>query len=223
MEYYSEKLSAEKLKKCYDLAPERVKQYFEAEINHVLQKIQSSDIVLELGCGYGRVLPAIASKAKHVTGIDTSLSSIEYGQRFTSPVRNCTMLQMDAANLSFDDRTFDLVICIQNGISAFHVDQQQLLKESLRVTEPGGLVLFSSYSEKFWNHRLEWFRLQSEAGLLGEIDFEKTGNGIIVCKDGFTATTVSAEQFVGLTAGLNTEVSIAEIDNSSLFCELKTL
>jgi len=99
MSYYSEKLSAEKLKKCYDLAPERVKQYLEAEINHVLQKVQPSDIVLELGCGYGRVLPAIASKAKQVTGIDTSLSSIEYGQRFTNPVRNCTMVQMDAAGL----------------------------------------------------------------------------------------------------------------------------
>ncbi|HJY64613.1 MAG TPA: class I SAM-dependent methyltransferase [Ignavibacteria bacterium] len=220
MSYYSEKLSAEKLKKCYDLAPERVKQYLEAEINHVLQKVQPSDIVLELGCGYGRVLPAIASKAKQVTGIDTSLSSIEYGQRFTNPVRNCTMVQMDAANLTFNDRTFDLVVCIQNGISAFHVDQRELMKESLRVTKPGGTVLFSSYSEKFWSHRLEWFRLQSEAGLLGEIDFKKSGDGIIVCKDGFTATTVSPEQFLNLTSGFNAEVSIVEVDNSSLFCEI---
>ena len=127
---------------------------------------------------------------------------------------------MNAVQLSFPNNAFDVVVCIQNGISAFHVNQKELIHESLRVTKSNGIVLFSSYSEKFWNDRLKWFQLQSDAGLLGEIDYEKTINGNIVCKDGFTATTVGKDQFKTLTSDIdNVIVNIEEVDDSSLFCQ----
>ncbi|NJD22911.1 MAG: class I SAM-dependent methyltransferase, partial [Melioribacter sp.] len=173
-DYYSEKLSAEKLKLVYEIAPQRVRQYFDAEVNHVLQKIYPQDLVLELGCGYGRIFPALAKKSKSVIGIDTSLSSLLMGKEILGDIPNCFFAQMNAVQLSFPNNIFDVVICIQNGISAFHVNQKELVLECLRVTKKNGIVLFSSYSEKFWNNRLEWFQLQSNAGLLGEIDFEKT-------------------------------------------------
>jgi 2-polyprenyl-6-hydroxyphenyl methylase/3-demethylubiquinone-9 3-methyltransferase len=220
MNYYSETLAAEKLKQCYDIAPLRVKQYLEAEINYVLQKIKPADIVLELGCGYGRVLSVLAAKAKRVTGIDTSSASIEYGKKLFYNLSNCHFILMDANSLSFPGETFDVVICIQNGISAFHVDRKQLIKESIRVTKKGGTVLFSTYSEKFWKHRLEWFKLQSEAGLLGEIDYSKTGSGTIVCKDGFTAYTLSIKDLRELCSGINADVKFTDVDGSSLFCEM---
>ena len=50
-EYYSEKLSANKLKRCYDIATPRIKQYLKAEIDFVLEQIHPSDKVIELGCG----------------------------------------------------------------------------------------------------------------------------------------------------------------------------
>jgi ubiquinone/menaquinone biosynthesis C-methylase UbiE len=220
--YYTEKLSAEQLKKCYEIAPDRVQQYLDSELNFVLSKIKHTDSVLELGCGYGRLLPVIARNASSVIGIDTSLSSIEMGKKWLEDIPNITLKQMDAIKLEFKNDYFDVVLCLQNGISAFHVNQVDLIKESLRVSKAGGLALFSSYSSKFWKHRLEWFQLQSKAGLLGEIDYDKTKNGIIICKDGFTATTVSQEQFKSLTAGLkNVEVNITEVDDSSVFCEIK--
>ncbi|MBM3294057.1 MAG: hypothetical protein FJY82_05975 [Candidatus Aminicenantes bacterium] len=83
-----------------------------------------------------------------------------------------------------------------------------------------GRLLFSSYSEKFWPHRLEWFRRQAEAGLLGEIDESRTGDGTIVCKDGFTATTFGPERFLALARLFPVEARIVEIDESSLFCEM---
>jgi hypothetical protein len=42
--YYSEKLSAERLRACYDLAPSRTKAYLEAEIQFILQKASSSGV-----------------------------------------------------------------------------------------------------------------------------------------------------------------------------------
>jgi ubiquinone/menaquinone biosynthesis C-methylase UbiE len=218
--YYEEKLAAERLRQCYEIAPPRVQQYLEAEVAHVLEKIHTGGMVLELGCGYGRVLPSLAQKAGAVIGIDTSLASLAMANQMLVNVSNCYLVDMDAVQLAFHDRIFDCVICIQNGISAFHVDQQALIRESVRVTKPGGMVLFSSYSDKFWDERLRWFHIQSEAGLLGEIDDEKTGDGVIVCKDGFTATTVRPEEFLALTTGLNLEAEIVEVDESSVFCEM---
>jgi len=218
--YYSDRLSAERLKQCYEIAPPRVQQYLNVEVDHVLERIHPGDMVLELGCGYGRVMQVLAKKAGSVMGIDTSFSSLILARQTLSHMSNCLFIKMDAMRLAFPDRTFDGVVCLQNGISAFHVDQRELIRESVRVTRPGGSVLFSSYSEKFWSHRLEWFRLQSEAGLLGEIDYEKTGDGLIVCKDGFTASTVGSDRFLSLASGISADIRIVEVDDSSLFCEI---
>ena len=219
-EYYSHKLSAMRLKQVYEVAPVRVRQYLDAEMNHVLEKVRPGDLVIELGCGYGRILPKLTEKAGWVVGIDTSAPSLELAQQTLGAASDCSLSRMDAVKLGFHDRAFDCVVCIQNGISAFHVDQRTLITESLRVTRAGGVVLFSSYSEKFWKQRLEWFELQSQAGLLGEIDYDRTKDGVIVCRDGFTATTVDANDFRALTAGLNADVRIVEVDESSLFCEI---
>ncbi len=165
----------------------------------------------------------LAKKARTVIGIDTSIGSLSLGRKTLRGIFNCYLLNMNAVQLAFPDRVFDLVVCIQNGISAFHVNQRDLIQEGIRVTKQGGTVLFSSYSDKFWKHRLEWFRLQSEAGLIGEIDEEKTSDGVIVCKDGFKATTVRPTQFRALTSAFNVHTRIVEVDESSLFCEITPL
>jgi len=220
-EYYSKKLSANKLKRCYDVANQRIQQYLTEEINFVLQFIKPDMKVLELGCGYGRVVKLLAEKAKTVVGIDTSQESLDLAKGYLGTKSNYELKNMNAEKLDFQNESFDLVIGIQNGISAFKVDSKKLVMESLRVTKMGGYVLFSSYSENIWDARLEWFQKQSEEGLLGEIDYEKTGNGIIICKDGFKATTYSKEDFVDLMCHLQLKAEITEVDNSSIFCVIK--
>jgi 2-polyprenyl-6-hydroxyphenyl methylase/3-demethylubiquinone-9 3-methyltransferase len=218
--YYNDKLKAERLRQCYDLAPERTRQYLQAELDFTLNQIQPGDIVLDLGCGYGRTLPTLAAKAASVIGIDNVAASIAMARQAIKDIPNIVVKEMDASKLLFAEDLFDVVICSQNGISAFHCDQKNLIREALRVTKPGGLALFSTYAEKFWEYRLEWFKLQARAGLLGEIDWGKTANGVIVCRDGFTASTVSPEQFRQLCADLSAAVTLTEVDESSLFCEL---
>lgn len=219
--YYFNQLSAERLQQCYEIAPPRVKQYLDAEIHHVMSKISPSDLVLELGCGYGRVLERLALRAKQVVGIDTSRSSLVFGKKRLNRIVNCHLFQMNAVALGFLDRSFDVVICIQNGISAFKVNPQNSIRESIRVAHAGGRILFSSYSEKFWEDRLKWFQLQAEAGLIGEIDWSATRDGMIVCKDGFRATTCVPAEFLSFTSQLDVELKIEEVDDSSLFFEIR--
>lgn len=219
-DYYSSKLSGQRLRLCYQIAPPRVQRYLEAEIAFVLERIRPSFLVLELGCGYGRVVERLAASARRAVGIDTSRDSLLMALEYVGPRSSCRFVQMNAAALGFHDRCFDLVACIQNGISAFNIDKRTLIQEAIRVTRPGGTVLFSSYSDRFWPHRLAWFRIQAEYGLIGPIDEEATGDGVIVCKDGFQATTVGAEEFTTLLAGYPLPAKISEVDGSSLFCEI---
>ena len=219
-EYYRERLSAKRLDRVYEIAPPRVRQYLDAEIDHVLESIFPGDAVLELGCGCGRVLEPLARKASCVCGIDTSLESLIRARAARAHRANCHLIRMDAARLGFRDGAFDCTVCIQNGISAFHVDMRELMRESIRVTRAGGLVLFSSYSDAFWEHRLAWFERQAEEGLIGTIDRGKTRDGAIVCTDGFTATTVGARQFEDLAGDLGVAARIVEVDSSSIFCEI---
>ncbi|MBN2461483.1 MAG: class I SAM-dependent methyltransferase [Candidatus Cloacimonetes bacterium] len=218
MNYYREKLSGKRLKLCYDTAPARIKQYLQAEIEYVISHIEPTDSVLELGCGYGRVTIALAEAAREVTGIDNAAENLQLARKLMNNYNNINYFTMDAICMDFPEASFDLVACIQNGICAFRVDQTALIKEALRVTRPGGKVIFSSYSAKFWEERLKWFALQAKMGLVGEIDYSRTGNGVIVCRDGFNAAALQAEDFKQLFSPWSCEVFITEVDTSSIFC-----
>jgi len=217
-QYYTESLSAERLKRCYEIAPPRTKQYLEAEARYVLSHISSNDRVLELGCGYGRFLERLLAVSSSAVGIDISLGNLLMAEKTLGKNDHLNLAQMNASILGFSDGAFDAVLCIQNGISAFKTDPLELLQESIRVTRSDGICIFTSYSDKFWKSRLDWFKLQSEEGLVGEIDWDATQNGVIVCKDGFRATTYLPQDFQKLTDAIGVTSTIVEVDNSSICC-----
>jgi 2-polyprenyl-6-hydroxyphenyl methylase/3-demethylubiquinone-9 3-methyltransferase len=101
-----------------------------------------------------------------------------------------------------------------------HLDQ--LVSEAVRLIRPGrkpraGGAIFSTYAAQFWPDRLEWFVRQSEEGLIGAIDWSATRDGQIRCKDGFTATTFTPEQFGALAARLGLNARVEVVDESSVF------
>jgi ubiquinone/menaquinone biosynthesis C-methylase UbiE len=219
-EYYSQQLSSNKLKRCYEIAPPRVRQYLRAEVAYVLDNIEQPDIVVELGCGYGRVLKDLQSHASTVIGVDTSIESLCLAKEYLGKGTHCHLYQSDASRLALLDHSVDKVICVQNGISAFNTDPVRLIRESVRITRRGGCCIFSSYSDSFWEYRLEWFKLQSKDGLIGEIDWSRTSNGVIACNDGFRATIFRQTDFERLCNQLGLAAIICEIDESSIFCKI---
>lgn len=220
--YYSQNLSASRLKRVYEIAPERTRQYLKAEVEFVTSRIKPGDRVLDLGCGYGRVMPDfLDAGAEHVAGIDSSVDNIVMGREYLAGNDDWSLSVMSAEKLGFRDGIFEITAAIQNGISAFQAEPLDLIREAVRVTKPGGRVLFSTYSPRFWDYRLEWFKLQADEGLLGEIDGEMTKEGLIVCKDGFRAMTYSEEQLRGFARALGLTAQIEEVDESSLFLEVE--
>lgn len=220
--YYAERLAGHRLKRCYDLAPPRVRRYLDAEIRHAGSRLKATDTVLELGCGYGRIAFRLAGVARRVVGIDTAEESLELARELAGAGSGCEFRNRDALRSGFDDGEFDAVVCLQNGICAFGVDAESLLREALRVTRPGGIALFSTYSDRFWKHRLAWFRAQAAEGLVGEIDEHASGDGTIVCRDGFRAGRLTPRDWRDLCGRIGVVPEITEVDRSSVFCEMRS-
>jgi len=237
--YYTGRLAGERLRRAYEIAPARVKQYLEAEIVHILDRVPRGGVVLELGCGYGRVAFRLDASSPRVVGVDTSFDSISLARALASKnesgsdcspgirpgwnpsPRGCRFVVMDAIALGFPDACFDAVVCVQNGICAFAVNPVEVLREALRVTRPGGRALFSSYADAFWPHRLDWFERQAAEGLVGSIDYALSRDGAIVCHDGFRAGTMRPDDFVRLCAAIDVDACITKVDGSSVFCEIQ--
>ncbi len=219
--YYATTLAGERLQRCYEIAPPRVQQYLREEARFVCERLSPSDTVLELGCGYGRLVEQFATVARLVVGIDTSSESLRLARARSRPRRASRYVGMDAARLAFRPCSFDVVVCAQNGVCAFHLDPAALIVEALRVVRPQGRVLFSSYAERFWPDRLAWFELQAAAGLVGRIDQAATRPGLIVCADGFSVGTMTGADFERLCERLRVTPTLTEVDGSSLVCEIR--
>jgi len=211
-----------KLLQVYQTKYPRIKRYFDEEINFVRQNLYGNEKVLEVGAGYGRIIKELAPFAASFMGIDISKASVELGRDYIKECLNCSIQVMDVHNLEFDEE-FDVVLCLQNGLSAIKGQPINLIKQCMKVLTSGGKAYFSTYSAKFWNHRLAWFHEQADKGLIGEIDLEKTHDGIIMCKDGFTAITFSEDELKKLGEESGFHYRIEEVDESSLFLILEKM
>ena len=217
--YYAESLNSQKLFQVYNTAIPRIRQYLEAEIDFVRRHLTGREQVLEVGAGYGRIVRALAPSCAGILGMDISPDSVILGREYLKDFPNADMVEMDVHHMHFD-QSFDVTLCLQNALSAMRADDQ-VIQNILGLLSPGGTAFFSTYSANFWAWRIAWFQEQADKGLLGELDLEKTKDGVIVCKDGFRATTQTPEEYeaIGRASGLPYEVT--EVDGSSLFLVIR--
>lgn len=215
-DYYSERLNADKLLAVYDTDIPRVARYLRAEIDYIKGHLDTASRVIELGAGYGRIMKELAPYVKHIDGIDIAQDSVAFGQSYLRDVPGARLWQADAFSLETEEK-YDIVICAQNGLSAIKGDHGALARKALSLLAEGGKALFSTYSVHFWAYRLAWFQEQADKWLLGELDFEKSIHGKIICKDGFTAATFSEAELRSLGESTGKPFYIEEVDRSSVF------
>lgn len=213
--YYAKALNSQSLFQVYDTEIPRVRQYLSAEIARVRGALTGKERVLELGAGYGRIVRELAPHCAEIVGIDISEKSVELGREYVAQFPNAQMLTMDVHALSFP-QPFDVILCLQNGLSAMRATPEDV-RRILDTLADGGTAYFSSYNGAFWETRVAWFQEQAAKGLLGELDMEQTRDGVIVCKDGFRATTQTPEDFARLGDAMGYPYQIEEVDSSSLF------
>lgn len=220
---YRTDLAAERLRRVYEVAPPRVLRYLAAEIAHVRAVLCPAHRVLDLGAGYGRAALALAGAARSIVAVDHAGASLALGRALAAAAplgSRVRFAAMDCGRLAFPAATFDVVICVQNGLSAFGLEPEALLREAARVARRGACLLFSTYAERFFPERLEWFEAQAAAGLLAPIDRARTGGGVIACADGFRSRSFTARELEKFAAAAGLEGRTCEVDGSSLFLEV---
>ncbi|MBI4572113.1 MAG: methyltransferase domain-containing protein [candidate division NC10 bacterium] len=109
-----------------------------------LLDLRAGDSVLIVGCGTGADFEFIPPDAE-VTAVDLTPAML---RRAAAKVgaRRIRLLEMDAMDLRFPDKTFDKTIL--HLILAVVPDPGRALQEAERVTKPGGLLVAL---DKFWN------------------------------------------------------------------------
>ena len=100
--------------------------------------------VLELACGTGiltRLLRERLPRGARLTATDLNEAMIDYAARKFSHDGEVEWRQADAADLPFDDESFDAVAC-QFGFM-FVPDKAKAFGEARRVLKPGGSLIFN--------------------------------------------------------------------------------
>jgi ubiquinone/menaquinone biosynthesis C-methylase UbiE len=128
--------------------------------------ITAQDRVLDLGCGIGNILIALAERTEFIhpaAGVDVSPDLIRIGEREIAQagLRDRIGLEVaPATRLPFEDGAFDVVL---TSLVLKHLDDEALLtsfREVVRVLRPGGRFLLWEFEKSarsallFWSARL---------------------------------------------------------------------
>ncbi|MCP1265637.1 methyltransferase domain-containing protein [Aeromonas hydrophila] len=107
---------------------------------------------LDLGCGTGFFLPALAGRCSELTGLDLAPGMLAQAALRGSGAR---LLCGDAEQLPFADETFDWVF---SSLALQWCERPaQAFAELHRVLKPGGRLLFSTLlAESLWQLREAW-------------------------------------------------------------------
>ena len=106
--------------------------------------IKENDRILEVGVGTG-INTSLYPRSCHITGIDFSAPMLDKARERVARegFRNVRLLEMDAANLTFADDSFDIVYAPY--LVSVVPDPVQVAREMRRVCRPGGRIIILNH------------------------------------------------------------------------------
>ena len=105
----------------------------------IVRRYSADKDVLEVGCGTGLVLQRVAPHARTAIGVDLSPGMLARARE-----RGLDVKEGSATALPFADASFDLSYSFK--VLAHIPDWDACMREMVRVTRPGGLLIFDIYN-----------------------------------------------------------------------------
>jgi SAM-dependent methyltransferase len=117
--------------------------------------IDPDDVVLEIGCGIGRVGKPLSQECLHWFGADISQGMLGHAADRLRQRPNTTLVELATVGLQeFPRDAFDLVYCTIVFMHLFEWDRYRYVEEAFRVLRPGGRCYFDNFpldSAHGWN------------------------------------------------------------------------
>jgi len=97
--------------------------------------------LVDIGCGHGRILKLLASRARRAVGVDIDSDARRFARAelLLAGLPNCTLRQGDMYRLPLGDNTFDTAILDDVLFDAER--PRDAIAEAVRILRPGGRLL----------------------------------------------------------------------------------
>ena len=106
---------------------------------HFARQFAEGKDVLEIGCGAGLGLGYLGRVANRVVGGDIEEKNVNLASAYYKNEPNITIELMDAHNISFPDKSFDLILLYETIY--YLKDLEQCIREAARVLREGGIFV----------------------------------------------------------------------------------
>jgi ubiquinone/menaquinone biosynthesis C-methylase UbiE len=133
------------------------RRLFHKRVQIVFELIPSRkyDRALDAGTGAGFLLPALASVAREVDGVDLSpVLSFTKSMLKRRGIDNVTLQEADLMHLPFDDDAFDLAVCM--SVMEHIPEPADAFREMGRVLRPGSVMIVGYPLEHPVFKSMEW-------------------------------------------------------------------
>lgn len=122
--------------------------------------LRAGDRVLDVGCGKAFLLYDLSQAVPglHVAGIDISAYAIRHAKEEVRPYLRVG----SAAELPYEDESFDLVISINTLHNLYCYDLDRALREIRRVSRRDGYIVVESYRDEQEKANLLYWQLTCE-------------------------------------------------------------
>lgn len=112
---------------------------------------QQGGAVLEMGCGTGRVVLALAAAGYRVTGVDVSPALLDVARRKVAAAGlgdRVAWHQSDLLHVHLPAQAFALAVCVSNTLMHFTTPaaQVQVLRVACAALQPGGLLFLHLFN-----------------------------------------------------------------------------
>jgi SAM-dependent methyltransferase len=109
--------------------------------------VQPIDVVLEIGCGAGRVGAHLAKRCGQWIGSDVSTNMLSHASAALKEFANVSFVPLDGSGLTgVADESIDVVYCTTVFMHLDEWDRFRYVREAWRVLRPGGRLYVDSFS-----------------------------------------------------------------------------
>ncbi len=163
------------------LFPKGLLEFLRAEERRIKQHCQEKKpkLVLEAGCGRGRIIEVISPYCEQVRGVDYSPSMARFSTKKFKDNTRIRIYQEDISQMHFPNDSFDLGILAFNTLGNTDTKKEKVLLELKRILEPGADMLISVYSEHSRDVQYDTYRRLGLDILKEENDRVYTREGLV--------------------------------------------